>query len=228
MEDDFIYWAHPTPVGIKVEEISGMQSKHGKLWLDMALQIFCEHGPDAFREIGHFRNGAPFIFSLPARISITHTKNFLAVAMLPKTPEADLSVFNPRTALGIDAEALDRSQVLSVREKYLSEKEKELVPSENLVSSVIAWTCKEALYKASMTEGINFKDDLEIIELPQIDRNINKPGEKILLGKGIIRIPTENLSESFEMNLYSYESDGNCVTLAFSPKCAKFGGHRQA
>ena len=94
MEDEFIYWPHPTPVGIRVEEVSGMESKSGAIWRDMAMQIYCENGRDGYREIGHFPNGAPFLFGLTARISVTHTGHLLAVATLPKTPEADLSRFN--------------------------------------------------------------------------------------------------------------------------------------
>lgn len=152
METEFIYWRHPTPVGIKVEEISGMENKSGKLWRDMAMQIYCENGVDGFREIGHFANGAPFLFGLTSRISVTHTAHLLAVATLPKTPEANLSQFAPRTAMGIDAERLDREQVLRVRDKFLSDEEKAIVSEDSLEANIIAWTSKEALYKAAMTE----------------------------------------------------------------------------
>ena len=56
MEDEFIYWP-PPPVGIKVEEISGMESKSGIIWRELAMQIYCENGRGGFREIGHFPNG---------------------------------------------------------------------------------------------------------------------------------------------------------------------------
>ncbi len=32
----------------------------------------------------------------------------------------------------------------------------------------------------------------------------------------------QNELQSFEMELYSYDSDGYCVTIAYSPKCPKF------
>ena len=47
----------------------------------------------------------------------------LVVASLPKTPEVDLSIFNPRTALGVDVESSSREQVLKVRDRYLSDEE---------------------------------------------------------------------------------------------------------
>lgn len=224
METEFIYWHHPTPVGIKVEEISGMEDKSGKLWREMAMQIYCENGRDGYREVGHFSNGAPFLFGMPARISLTHTGHLLAVATLPKTPEADLSKFTPRTALGIDAEILDRGQVLKVRDKFLSDAEKELVDADNLEANIIAWTAKEALYKAAMTEGLDFRNNITILKLPAIDRKMNLPGAPApVIGSALLTLPAEKGEEKIEMELYSYDSDGYCVTLAYSPKCAKFG-----
>jgi len=235
METEFIYWRHPTPVGIKVEEISGMVNKSGKLWRDMAMQIYCENGVDGFREIGHFANGAPFLFGLTSRISITHTAHLLAVATLPKTPEANLSQFAPRTAMGIDAERLDREQVLRVRDKFLSDEEKAIVSEDSLEANIIAWTSKEALYKAAMTEGLDFRNDITIKSLPAIDRQMNLPGAPApVIGKAQVLVAdmrnhqdespaTEIRKEVVEMELYSYESEGCCVTIAYSPKCAKFG-----
>lgn len=220
METEFIFWHHPTPVGIKVDEVSGMENRSGNLWRTMALQIYCENGRDGFREIGHFPNGAPFLFGATTRISITHTDHLLAVASLPKTPEAGLSEFNPRTAMGIDAEKLNRSQVLKIRERFLSPEELAIVNVESLEDNIIAWTCKEALYKAGMTEGIDFRADIILHSLPCIDREMNLPGApEPILGKATLHLP----SGEYEMELYSYESDDCCVTLAFSPKCAKFG-----
>ena len=224
METEFIYWPHHTPVGIKVEEVSGMDTKSGKVWIEMAKQIYCEHGKDNYRDLGHFANGAPFVFGSPSRISMTHADHLLAVATLPKTPEADLSKFNPRTAMGIDAERLDRSQVVKVRDKFLSDAEKELVPEDDLEKNIIAWTCKEAIYKAGMTEGVDFKEGITIERLPDIDRQMNLPGAPApVLGKGTILLTTEKGTSRHDIELYSYQSDDYCVTLAYSPKCAKFG-----
>lgn len=225
METEFVYWRHPTPVGIKVEEVSGMEEKSGKLWREMAMQIYCENGIDGFREIGHFANGAPFLFGETSRISLTHTCHLLAVATLPKTPEADLSRFSRRTALGIDAEKLDRTQVIKVRDKFLSDKEKGFINEDDLESNIIAWTAKEALYKAAMTPGLDFCNNITIEKLPVIDRMMNLPGApEPVIGKATLAIP--EFDTPVDMQLYCYESEGCCVTIAFSPKCAKFGRKR--
>ncbi len=231
MDDELIYWNHPTPIGIRVEEVSGMSDKGGRLWREMALQIYCENGRDGYREIGHYANGAPFLFGQPMRISLTHTDHLLAIAQLPKTPEADLSVFSSRTALGIDAEKLTRAQVIKVRNKFLTDHELQMIPEDDIEKNIIAWTSKEALYKAALTEGLDFKNNLIIESLPVIDRDMNIPGSGApIIGSAKILFPenkvpslegAETLNE-VEMKLYSYLSDGYCITLAYSPKCAKF------
>lgn len=218
METEFIFWPHPTPVGIRVEEVSGMESKSGGLWREMARQIYCENGRDGYREIGHFANGAPFLFGSTTRISITHTDHLYAVATLPKTPEADLSSFSPRTALGIDAERVDRQQVLKIRERFLNEQELSIISADDLETNIIAWTSKEALYKAAMTPGLDFRNDISILSLPKMDLQMNIPGAPLpVIGSAFIRNP-----EEVPMELYSYKSDDCCVTIAYSPKCAKF------
>ena len=221
-EDEFVTWHHKTPVGVKIDEVFGMDSKTGKVWLELAKQIYCEQGEPNYREIGHFENGAPFLWGSQSRISISHTDHFLVVASLPKTPESDLSKFSPRTAMGVDAERLERQQVIKIRERFLNKEELEKIPEEDLKKNIIAWTAKEALYKAAMTPGLDFREAIRLEELPEIDENPEKKKTETL-GKAFIRFPEESGIETQEMLLYSYESYGCCVTIALSPKCAKFG-----
>lgn len=222
METEFVYWRHHTLPGIKVEEVCGGEDKPMPLWIEMAYQIYCENGKEAYREIGHFRNGAPFLVGENSRISITHTDKFLAVATLPPTPEVELNEFSERAAVGIDAEKRDRSQVLKIRKRFLSPTELAAIPEEDVTANVIAWTCKEAIYKAVMGEGIDFMNDIKIIKLPTLGPAVplkDAPGIDSLLGEGLMIEGTKY----WKFNLYSYESEGNIVTIAYSPKCAKFG-----
>lgn len=213
MEQEFIYWRHHTPAGIKIEEISGAEYKNPKVWLTMAYQIYCEQGKDGYRDIGHFPNGAPFLFNEASRISISHTHGMLVVATLPRTPEATLSQFSQRTAMGVDVEKADRKQVIKVNPRILSPGELKMV-GEDLEKNILAWTSKEALYKAAFCEGLDMRDDISIEKLPFVDSED--------FGKAYIRFPDGNKEE---FNLYSYNSDGYIITLAFSPKCAKFMKH---
>lgn len=210
-----------------MDEVFGMDNKNGNVWLEMARQIFSEQLAERYRVIEHFPSGAPYIEGYPGRISVTHTKHFFAVAALPKTPEMNLEVFNVRTAMGIDSESLEREQVVNVRSKFLSESELQSIPENDLTANILAWTAKEALYKAALTPGLDFKNNLVLQKISSLhpDPEKNSP---LNLGEALIIFPnseTENIvtENIVKMYLYSYESYGNCVTIAISPKCARFG-----
>ena len=220
--DEFITWNFKTYVGIKVNEVFGMDSRSGKIWEILARQIYFEQGEPNYRVIEHFENEAPYLEGYPGRISLTHTDHFFAVASLPKTPEIPLDVFNPRTAMGIDAEPLNRKQVLKVRQKFLSEKELNLIPEDDIQKNILAWTSKEALFKAAFSRGLDIKSSLVINKLPILQTDPIKSDEQAL-GEAYIIFPENSDFKNQDMKLFSYESYGCCVTIAFSPKCAKFG-----
>lgn len=247
---EFIYWRHPSVPGIKIEEVSGGEHYSGDTWLEMARQVYCENGRDAYREIGHFRNGAPFLFGESSRISITHCNGLFAVATLPPTPEVDLNEYSDRAALGIDAERTDRNQVLKVRGKFLSDAELAMIPADDVTLNIIAWTIKEAAYKAAMTEGLDLRKEIRIVRMPRLapavpvfdpkEFGVNH-GQKELpeefFGEAVIETSAARADSSVEsekniggpstrrtaLKVYSYASDDCIVTLCYSPKCAKFG-----
>lgn len=165
---DFVYWRHPSVPGIKIEEITGGEHYKGQVWLEMARQLYCENGREAYREIGHFNNGAPFLYGESSRISITHCSGLLAVATLPDTPEVSLGMFSERTAMGIDAERADRRQVLNVRRRFLSDDELAMIPADGIEPNVIAWTVKEAAYKAAFIPGLDFRENIRIRRMPRL------------------------------------------------------------
>lgn len=220
--DEFVTWHHKTPIGVKVDEVFGMDNKSGKVWTELARQIFSEQSDHYYRIIEHWNNGVPYMEGYPGRISVTHTDHFFAVALLPKTPEENLEIFNSRTAMGIDAESLSRSQVLKVRSKFLSHSEMEMVNEKDITENIIAWTCKEALYKAAITPGLDFVNSIILEKLPAI-ANDNTPKEEIILGKAKVIFPEGSLIPAVDFKLYSYESYGCCITIAISMKCVVFG-----
>lgn len=236
MEEDYIYWRHPTLPCIKVEEVSGGDRYSGKLWLEMALQIYCENGKESYRDIGHYANGAPFVYGSNARISITHCKGLLAVATLPDTPEVNLGEYSDRAALGIDAERTDREQVLKLRGKFLSDREQAMIPSDDVMANIHAWTIKEACYKAAFCEGVDFADGIRITKMPKMGPAVPVYDVKEYdydgtgrgfgaddYGRAVVVTPQ---GEEREFVLYSYLSDECVVTLAYSPKASRF--NRQA
>lgn len=232
--EDFVYWRHPSVPGIKIEEISGGSRYSGKLWREMAMQVYCENGRDEYRDVCHYASGAPFLYGSNQRISISHCEGLLVVATLPATPECDLSRFSPRAALGVDAETAGRSQVLSIRERFLSEAELSAIDADDVESNVLAWTAKEAAYKAALTPGLDFRTDIRIERLPRIapavpvfdpaefglpDNQKDLPDD--FFGEVALRI--NDAERDVRFRLYSYRSDDAIVTLCYAPKCAKFG-----
>ncbi len=220
-----MYEREVAPSGIAIEEIYGADEKSAKVWKLFAMQIFSEAEGD-YRSIEHFENGAPYLDGVPQRISVSHTSHCLVVASLPKTPDVDLSEVNVRTALGIDLEKSDRAQVLKIKDKFLCEEEVCLLPAiqdiekataAEIEQYILAWTCKEALYKAAMGGAEDWKRDYRIMELPRLANDMKSAGPN-LYGKGIVKVGDEEM----ELNLSSWRFLGHVVTLAFSSKIAKY------
>lgn len=221
--DEFVTWHHKTYVGIKIDEVFGMDSKTGRVWESLAKQIYSEQGGEYYPVIEHFENGVPYLEGYPGRISVTHSAHLLVVAALPKTPEVNLEEFNLRSAMGVDAESLQREQVLKIRHKFLSEDELKMIPEDDVRLNVLAWTAKEALYKATLGNAKDFCREIKIHKLPVIQKDPLKGSEEVL-GLAYVTLTDKNPEEPIPMKLYSYESYGCAVTLAFSPKCARYGG----
>lgn len=222
---DFLYEREVTPCGIAIEEIYGAEEKSAKVWKLFAMQIFSEAEGD-YRSIEHYENGAPYLDGIPQRISVSHTSHCLVVASLPKTPDIELSSVNPRTSLGIDIEKADRAQVLKIKDRFLSISEKSLLPEiadiekateEDIKQYILAWTCKEAIYKAGMGISPDWKEDYRIAALPKIASDISSTTSD-KYGKGFVNLPKGELA----MSMSSWEFEGHIVTLAFSDKIARF------
>lgn len=222
---DFMYEKEMAPCGVAIEEIYGADEKSAKVWKLFAMQIFSEAEGD-YRSIEHFENGAPYIDGHQQRISVSHTSHCLVVASLPKTPDIDLESVNIRTAIGIDLERSDRAQVLKIRDKFLSSSENALLPEiadiekateEDIKQYILAWTCKEALYKAGMGMSPDWREDYRIVVLPKIASDMRSASTE-KYGKGTIRTADGEM----EMLLSSWEFEGHVVTLAFSGKIARY------
>ncbi|MDE6552742.1 MAG: 4'-phosphopantetheinyl transferase superfamily protein [Muribaculaceae bacterium] len=223
--EDFMYERETAPSGVAVETIYGADEKSAKVWKLFALQIFSEAEGD-YRSIEHLECGAPVLDGIAQRISISHTPHCMVIASLPKTPDIDLTCVNARTALGIDLEKKDRSQVLKIRDKFLSDNEKSLLPEvkdidnateRDVMTHILAWTCKEALYKADMGNARDWKEDYRITKLPLIASSI-KSASSNKYGRGLIKTADGDM----EMLLSSWEFEGHIVTLAFSGKIARY------
>lgn len=186
---DFIYERFKTPDHIKIETVTGGSRYKGKVWLQIALQIYCENGKEGYREIGHFSSGAPFLFGSEEKISISHTERCLAVATLPEP-----------APLGIDVERADREKVMGLRERFLTEEEQKIVARDSIEANIIAWTCKEAMLKAGMDPKIDWHHNIIINALPSFESP----------GSGFIRIGEETIS----LRLATMIRDGFIISTA--------------
>lgn len=210
---DFVYQREVAPCGVAVEEIYGADEKSAKVWKLFAKQIFSESEGD-YRSIWHLENGAPMLEDIPQRISISHTPHHLVVASIPKTPDIKLEEVNIRTAIGIDIENSDRSQILKIRDKYLNPAEQNMIADEDVKVNIVAWTCKEALYKSIMGAAPDWKEDYQILQMPQLANDI-KSATKEKYGNGLVKLSD---GITIDMNLSSWETDGHIITIAFSSK----------
>lgn len=96
----------------------------------------------------HTSQGAPYIEGNPVNISITHTQRLVALAV------------NEDEVIGIDAELMDRKQVLRVRDKFLNSSEQQFINPDDQAAHVIAWTAKEAVIKAERNSAIDWTDGI--------------------------------------------------------------------
>lgn len=214
MEEDYIYERYYID-GVKVEEVTGGSRYKGKVWTEIARQIYCENGKEEFREIGHYKNGAPFIYGEDSRISISHTPGCFVVATL-KVPEGtDLSVFSLPAALGIDVERINRGKVVDVRERFLNGDELKMISPDSVEANIIAWTSKEAVLKAGMNRAIDFRNDIMLVSLPPVaktrDMQVNKSKETLpCLGLATVRID----GQEYTLALRHYRSGDYIITVA--------------
>lgn len=97
----------------------------------VARLIALHAGADA--RLVHDPDGAPLLTGSDLRISISHSRNFAAIAL------------HPSERIGIDIEEPRIEQLRRVMTKFLAPAEVPLWSNRLLQ----AWTCKEAVYKAA-------------------------------------------------------------------------------
>lgn len=102
--------------------------------------------------LGHYGNGAPFIdlksgFGKSVFISLSHCRLGASIAISEVVKE-----------FGIDIEE-DSEKLQRVKEKFINEAESEFIGKSQLL---LAWTIKEAVYKAAGISGLPLRDGIKI------------------------------------------------------------------
>ena len=110
----------------------------------------------------HDEQGAPSVEGHEDTcISITHTMELVAIAL------------DDSQVIGLDAERMDRKQVLKVRDKFLNASEQQSIDADNLAAHIIAWTAKEAVIKAERNSRIDWTEGIRLEPfVPQADETV--------------------------------------------------------
>lgn len=119
-------------------------------WLASRLLIKIIAEQFGINYIGTYKDehGKAFLIDNDSHISITHTFEFVAVAI------------NPPAAVGIDMEKMDH-KLQRTSKKYLSTPEFEHA-SDHMELLCMYWCAKEALYKLYGKKKISFRDSIYI------------------------------------------------------------------
>lgn len=100
--------------------------------------------------LGHHENGKPYLQNLATEISISHTKDYVAIILHPDEDQ------------GIDIESLDRD-FSAVEKRALSEDEIDDLSDKNRsLQLALYWCAKEAVFKRMSLSGVDFAEQIEL------------------------------------------------------------------
>lgn len=103
--------------------------------------------------IGHHDSGAPYLVGQEnISLTVSHSRDYAAVA------------FSAERIVGVDIEQW-REQLVRVAPRVLSESEMAFYTASPALL-LRAWTMKEALYKAALTPGLDFRRDITLPSHP--------------------------------------------------------------
>ncbi len=98
-------------------------------------------------EITYLKNGKPYLKNQTAQISISHSKDLVAI------------ITHPTQKVAIDIEYIS-PRVEKLKHRFLSDNE--LLTANTTELLTLYWSAKETLFKRDEKQGIDFNKDLEI------------------------------------------------------------------
>ena len=173
--------------GIPVEDLEALPPKRQRE--KAAERLLLHRALGCPVTLSHSEQGAPYIDGKDVNISISHTMGLVALAI------------DDHRVIGLDAEQMDRRQVLRVRDKYLNASEQQFIAPDDLVSHVIAWTAKEAIIKATRDSAIDWTNGI-CLEPFAVDGV-----ETIIFAQ----------CKGKRFSLICRPIEGHCITLAVEP-----------
>lgn len=112
----------------------------------LCVQELCKTLNIQFKSVKKDEHGKPFMEGSDWEMSLTHSKNFIAVAVHPKKP------------IGVDIEK-PSEKLKKIMPRLFSVDENKQV-EDDLIKMSWFWSAKEALYKLYGKRGIDFKENL--------------------------------------------------------------------
>ncbi|MFT4734955.1 MAG: 4'-phosphopantetheinyl transferase [Algoriphagus sp.] len=137
---------------IELEEIKRAPKKKEFLASRLAIKYLANHLNIPFSGIKKDQYGKPHLVDSFWQMSITHSKDFMAVIM------------HPNNLVGIDIEK-PQEKMWKIMPRLYTEREISDI-DQDLENMSIYWSAKEALYKLYGKRGTNFRENLKIHKTP--------------------------------------------------------------
>ena len=144
VEDLLALFAHPDYMRKGLKDFSSNITRQ-KEWLATRLLLNEALGDDV--KISYTVSGRPFLIGSTQHISISHTRQYVLLALA-------------RGPFGVDIEVWD-SRALRLQQKFLSPDEASLLHSKEAEKMAVRlWSAKESCYKALDIPGLSLKNNV--------------------------------------------------------------------
>ncbi len=128
-------------------QISKMRAKSRVVeWLNTRVLLFELLGEE--KTISKYPNGRPFLVDKSYKISISHTRNYVAILL------------STTRHVGIDIEMIS-DRVTRLYDKFISDDEY-IDSKQDIIHQLLHWSAKETLFKIMKESDIDFKEHLRI------------------------------------------------------------------
>lgn len=98
--------------------------------------------------IGNNSLGKPFIKNDPINISISHTRDYVAILL------------NEKFQVGVDIETIS-DRIFKIKDRFVSDNEF-IAPDNSTIHLLLHWSAKETLFKLLDEEEVDFKEHLQV------------------------------------------------------------------
>lgn len=131
--------------------------------------------------VGYRESGKPYLLDGSYFISISHTKNYVAV------------LYHTSLEVGVDIERMS-NRVLSLRHRFISPEDiSAILPEQEPVASLLQWSAKEAVYKLLDWHALDFKEQMRIL-----------PFEVLPEGCFNMKVSYQQKKRDFQVNYFTH------------------------